>query len=119
MEFNKAASGETEEAIPNKEEMLKEIEQEVEHWHLLLSVKKKMSTAPVSVMTPTALHVEKPQVTIPEPMGATPAVSPLDEQKKKVEMGEEVAVDPSFNEDRSLEKMLSNKSWKNLFHATG
>ncbi|MEK7556123.1 MAG: hypothetical protein AAB523_02445 [Patescibacteria group bacterium] len=110
-----AASGETEEAIPNKEEMLKEIEQEVEALAPTPLREEKMSTAPVSVMTPTALHVEKPQVTIPEPMAATPAVSPLDEQKKKVEMGEEVAVDPSFNEDRSLEKDVIKQKLEKSF----
>ncbi|MCR4306851.1 MAG: hypothetical protein NUV42_02670 [Candidatus Yonathbacteria bacterium] len=89
------------ETIPSKEEMLKEIERE--------------TGAPTDIVAPPVSRTERPKENAPEPMDATPAASPLDEQKKKVEMGEEVAVDPSFNEDRSLEKDVIKQKLEKSF----
>ncbi|MCR4330504.1 MAG: hypothetical protein NUV49_01325 [Patescibacteria group bacterium] len=110
------ASGDTKEILPSKEEMLKEIEQEVDAPTPSPLREEKTDTALGAVVTPLPVnHTGKLKENALEPMDATPTVSPLDEQKKKVEMGEGAALDPSFNEARSLEKDVVKQKLEKSF----
>ncbi len=103
------------EAIPSKEEMLEEIERETKTPTENSLTKEGAGTAPTGITTPAMNQTRKPEENLPEPVGATRTVSPLDEQKKKVEMGEEEVVNPSFNEDRSLEKDVIKQKLEKSF----
>ena len=101
-----------EETIPSKEEVLKEIEQETEE---SVSDPVHGENTKTGIAAVTANHTMKRGVGVPEPVSAPTFVSVLDEQKKKVGMGEKKTLDPLFNENRSLEKDVIKQKLEKSF----
>jgi len=113
--WSSTQSASTGETIPGKEEMLKEIEQEIETPTPIPTHEEKTDTAKVGIVSSATDHASMPKENTPKPVNTMSAASALDEQKKKIEMGEKEIINASFNEDRSLEKDVIKQKLEKSF----